>query len=81
MAESGAQAQVAASGPGMWRRERKDQSESRGSILKSKRFDIKWYPVLQTVRNVSNGAASHARRPAGCATERQCGVGWGGSRA
>ena len=43
MAESGAQAQVAASGPGMWRRERKEQSESRGSILKSKRFDIKWY--------------------------------------
>ena len=50
MAESGAQAQVAASGPGMWRRERKDQSDSpgtprrpSGSILKSKRFDIKWY--------------------------------------
>ena len=50
MAESGAQAQVAASGPGMWRRERKDQSESRGSILKSKRFDIKWYYAVPVRR-------------------------------
>ena len=33
MAESGAQAQVAASGPGMWRRERKDESTWRATLV------------------------------------------------